>query len=473
MEKHDYPNGSEVSFAHSGDYGDTIYSLAMVAATPGQHDFTLMPTPGRTTDLMSWEHAAFLAPLIEAQPYIRRVLWSPKAVECSLDGWRDHLSYARNTIHAHGCTKGYPNLTALIEEPWLTVTPKTRARVIFVRTTRTRGDATFWKRAWELWHHEAIFLGLPFEHESFVAEIGPVPHVPIRNFLEAAQIIAGAEIVICNQTSLHAIAVGLGKAIVREAPEAEYLDNCCFLRQNELSIYQGETLTKEVVEALVKKSTKTAFQRQAVPQGWDAPCWIGNHRWHRYNFRDLLTNDTYGFRGPRFASFTKAAFGDVDPKHVVDVGGFIGLASWAMRQLWPAASFTIYEPNKDCQQLLWLNNPQARIMPAAIHSTDSWLSYSNQDDPGCNHCGASGPRLIPAVKLPNDVAIDVLKLDCEGGEWEILPHLAELRQLPRLIFGEYHGEHGPAKLTKYLAANYRLDIQEGSSCIGLFWAVLK
>jgi hypothetical protein len=73
----------------------------------------------------------------------------------------------------------------------------------------------------------------------------------------------------------------------------------------------------------------------------------------------------------------------------------------------------------------------------------------------------------------SDGPIDVIKTDCEGGEWEVLAALHTLENLPKLIFGEYHGACGVERLTDMLGKDYTLDFREDSSEIGLFWALRK
>jgi hypothetical protein len=327
-----YPLGAPPEFAHSGDYGDTIFSLATVKAVGGADQFILSCDPSKTTAPMTEEHARVLEPLLRAQPYIGDVLWSPAPTGSSLDGWRDHLRDYPNSIASHAATKGWGARTSLLEKPWLTV-PSTfkSGRYVFVRTERTRGQDAHWHEIVRLYGKEAVFLGLRHEYEAFIGQFGQVPWHETLDFLDAARVIAGCEVFFGNQTSLHAIAVGLGKPIVREAPDQHRLDNSRFFRQNELSVYRGESVSDSVIRSLVGAPTTTTFQRRAVPAGWEDACWIGDHYWHRYNLRDLLSEDTYGFKN-RLANL------DFTPAHIVDVGGFIGLASWAMQRLWPKNS---------------------------------------------------------------------------------------------------------------------------------------
>jgi len=464
-----YPFRSVPDFSHSGDYGDTIFSLATVKALGGADQFILSCDPRKSQVPMTLAHAEVLAPLIEAQPYIGEVLWSPEQCYSSLDGWRDHLRDQGNLISAHGGTKGVSGDARLLERPWLDApNPVTLAKYVFVRTARARGEDAHWHKLVALYGHDAIFLGLKEEHEAFVTQFGEIGWVPTSNFLEAANIIAGCEVFFGNQTALHAIAVGLGKAIVREAPDEGGLDNTRFFRENELSVYRGETVSEKAVEFLKHASLATAPFRRAVPKGWEDFCWLGDSWDDRYNMHDLLDLDTYGLKA-RLKEL------GLKPRRIVDVGGFIGLASWAMHRLWPDATQTIYEPNSDRHHLIWLNNPNAKIVPAAVHPSERWLPYSKgQHAPGSEHCLGHLRRTVPAVWLDESSGpINILKTDCEGGEWAMLDALHTLAHLPELIFGEYHGPCGGERLEALLGASYTLDCRQDNHELGIFWAVRK
>ena len=62
----------------------------------------------------------------------------------------------------------------------------------------------------------AVFIGLPSEYESFVAECGHVPFYPTANMLEVARILSGAEWLVCNQSAPLAVAEGLKTNVLLE-----------------------------------------------------------------------------------------------------------------------------------------------------------------------------------------------------------------------------------------------------------------
>lgn len=452
-------------FSHSGDFGDTIFSLATVKAAAAQGEpatFYLYPAPGRTTQVMTRERATVIAPLIESQPYIRRVEWRPYAGS-NLDGWRDHLGPGRHRtiLRAHMGTFGL-NDPAAFETPWLTVAPKRVAKYVISRTPRAHGRGFPWRRVVSMIGPESVFLGLPDEYAAFVAEFGHVPFQPTANLLEAAQIVAGADCYIGVQTVVHAIAEGLGKPIVREAPHEAYMDNCQSMRANLVSVYEGEDVPP--LSHVLTGSMMQLPYRRAFSANFQRPFWIGDDGWHRYNFRDIVNGDPY-----RLKELSR----HFNPRTIADVGGFLGLVSGICAELWPNARITTFEPNREMMHVIGLNAPRATLIPAACHPTEKWLGYSrgrHWGDPGSNAALSQASwEKVPARPLADVGQVDLLKLDCEGGEWAILEGL---HCRPTVIVGEWHnvgGVNGPSLLAERLP-DYVLRTHRCDDYTGLFWA---
>ena len=80
-----------------------------------------------------------------------------------------------------------------------------------------------------------IFVGTKAEHEDFVKVTGvAVPYHPVNNFLELANIVAGANLIMANQNFVYSLAMGLGKQTVLETIKIKPLQNneCFFPRTN-------------------------------------------------------------------------------------------------------------------------------------------------------------------------------------------------------------------------------------------------
>lgn len=85
-------------------------------------------------------------------------------------------------------------------------------------------------------------------------------------------------------------------------------------------------------------------------------------------------------------------------------------------------------------------------------------------------------RLTTLPQLMRDYGlehIDLLKMDCEGSEWDILPAAREVLPRIRQICMEFHLERGwtAEKLAQWLRANgYEVWHSEGARWTGLLWA---
>jgi FkbM family methyltransferase len=140
------------------------------------------------------------------------------------------------------------------------------------------------------------------------------------------------------------------------------------------------------------------------------------------------------------------------PLRVLDLGGNIGLfGAWVFGR-WPDAHATSYEPDPANARLLsdtvavnglggrWeqveaaVSTSAGRARFVAGDFADSRLT----DDPGGSAID------VPTVDLFQlDHAVDLLKIDIEGGEWPILtePRMAGLRA--RVVLLEWHGRQSP------------------------------
>lgn len=227
-------------FSHTGAMGDIIYALHAIKAAGGgslyvHHDASIRPA-----HYMTPRHAAALGPLVEAQPYITHFELTedwPTATH-RLDTFRDVGFFDNNLILLHHRALGLESVPKY--EPWLTVPdPKRVAPVVIFRSHRYRnreGEA-IWKQIHEK-YPDKIFLGLPKEHADYEDRFGPVPYYPTKNLLEAAQIISGADLICGNQTSLFAIATGLGKRTVLEVDPS--IPDCCFPMRSSYHIWERD-----------------------------------------------------------------------------------------------------------------------------------------------------------------------------------------------------------------------------------------
>jgi len=136
-------------------------------------------------------------------------------------------------------TFGLPFAPEVLNETWLEADAKKIAAVVINRTFRYRcpnGTGT-WQGLLEQANitQNGVFVGTPDEHEDFVKLTGfSVQYYAVQDFKELADVIAGADLFMGNQSAAYSIAMGLGKSSVLETIKIKPLANneCYFPRSN-------------------------------------------------------------------------------------------------------------------------------------------------------------------------------------------------------------------------------------------------
>jgi len=247
------------TYRHSGTLGDLIYSLSIVKKMdPGEFKIALhniencVSQYGYRPEEVDPAHkgrfttadVGLLQPLLERQSYIKQVsTWSQGDAEpdVDLDRFRGTLfrGFEGNYVQAYHIAFGLPFTTQDYDTPWLDADPKQVASIVVNRTPRYRcpnGDES-WKNIAGSVNLETngIFVGGVTEHADFVNSTGiQIPYHPVRDFLELANIVAGADLVMANQSFVYSIAMGLGKDTILETIKIKPLENneCYFPRSN-------------------------------------------------------------------------------------------------------------------------------------------------------------------------------------------------------------------------------------------------
>lgn len=168
--------------------------------------------------------------------------------------------------------------------------------------------------------------------------------------------------------------------------------------------------------------------------------------------RDVVNDDCYGVR-----SLPEREYG-----LAVDVGAHIGSFSWLWHQRFPACRIVCIEACPENIPVLRANvGGFAEVVHAACYYGDEPLVLLNSVKPNGTATGGSivttagegidradprywlDERPLPRITLEEIIeqygAIDVLKLDCEGSEYNILENATSLDGIS-LILGEYHGK---------------------------------
>lgn len=155
-----------------------------------------------------------------------------------------------------------------------------------------------------------------------------------------------------------------------------------------------------------------------------------------------LERDEYGLRGMTFAD------GDV----MIDIGAHIGLVSIFLAKRWPGLRILAFEPfpdnHRNCADALAVNSVgNVTLLPMGISADGRRLSmranpWNSASATSLDAVGAAGE----IVSLTLDEVFDrwavercrLLKIDCEGMEYEILRGTGVLDRVGRLV-GEFHG----------------------------------
>ncbi len=225
-----------------GDIGDAIAALPILRQLGGGK-LTMAPTPhprGRP-----WKAGALmLLPLFAAQPYVEEVEWQDVAPDAdyNVGYFRTMGLYNpdRTLTESQAAAIGMEDVDL---SPWLTARPSaiSAGRVVFSRSPRYQNPKFPWKPLVQKHGEGALFLGLPSEYTHFKRFGGLVTHYPVADFMEAAEIIQGADGLVANQSCFGWIAMGLGRPLIQESHPTIRdsrlpRDNCVYCHDGKLRL---------------------------------------------------------------------------------------------------------------------------------------------------------------------------------------------------------------------------------------------
>lgn len=134
----------------------------------------------------------------------------------------------------------------------------------------------------------------------------------------------------------------------------------------------------------------------------------------------------------------------IDPRLILDLGANVGYFGVFALERWPSASVTGYEPDPRNAAVharaMELNGFGARweLRRAAAAARAGELRFHATGD-ALSHVGEGGELLVAAEDvLPLVCRADLVKLDVEGGEWEILADPRFAADPPAAIVLEHH-----------------------------------
>ena len=250
------------TYRHSGTLGDLIYSLSIVKKMAVDNNAVFLVALNNIENCvaqygyrpeevdpahkgrLTYQDYEWLKPLLNRQSYIHYSgTWTQGTPEpdVDLDRFRGTLyrTFEGNILQAYHIAFGLPFTMADYDTPWLTAGTIETKPIVISRSMRYRppNGEDGWRSivADADLGNNAVFVGTTAEHADFVKTFGvDVDYKPVKDFLELASIINGAELFVGNQGFAYSLAIGLGKSTVLEINKIVPIqqNECYFPRDN-------------------------------------------------------------------------------------------------------------------------------------------------------------------------------------------------------------------------------------------------
>lgn len=167
---------------------------------------------------------------------------------------------------------------------------------------------------------------------------------------------------------------------------------------------------------------------------------------------------------PFYEQFGLAAYNvslPFDVRAIADLGANVGFAAVVLAARYRGASFVCVEPDAESFALLErnlaLNGVDAVALRAAVGGSPGRLSIAPGDVPASNRVVADSRGDIEGVTVGDVLAraglqaVDVMKLDIEGGEADVLADAASWAPRVRAVVAELHAPFGAADADRMLS----------------------
>jgi hypothetical protein len=253
-----------LSYAMSGDLGDIIYSMRTCHQLNDQNStYYLVDRPFTK----AWNKARLdaLIPLMEAQPYIGRVWYDEpkeKLTHDFIDFRRGALTYSVSLADIHATWVG---VTLNQYTPWLSVKPSSElaGKVVVHKSPRYANHKFPWKALADKYGDRMVAVGVEDELHVLTEALGRnIPLRKTKSYLELAELIAGCELFIGNQSSPCAIALGLGVPVVQETSMRQ--PDCIYPGANAYYAWSSEVV---INGELFGSKIQTYLDRSILPPG--------------------------------------------------------------------------------------------------------------------------------------------------------------------------------------------------------------
>jgi FkbM family methyltransferase len=204
--------------------------------------------------------------------------------------------------------------------------------------------------------------------------------------------------------------------------------------------------------------------------------WRGHDVFYRPGTSDpLVINQVLLRRGAKAEYYLPLA---LEPKVILDIGSNIGTSVLFFHQQFPAAKIYGFEPHPETFRILQANVgsiPSVEVFNYALGATDARISVAFDGidfsglvaKPGSVNPPGAATVVECEVKHAGGVMknlgltrADLIKIDCEGAEYDVLTALPEemLREC-KWIVGEMH-DVSAFKLLTLLAPHFDLDLKK-------------
>lgn len=230
------------TYYHSGNLGDVVYGLNAIRLAGGG-GLTIGRWQNGTSPCsmpITAEQFDKFKPLLAAQPYLKSVAYADKypADIVDLNKFRDdwNNSPLRKETGIHSLCKMHCYTLGVYDkfrdsDMWVNVpNPIHTARIIIHRSARYHANFP-WSEVVKRYGDRLLFVGMPDEHAEFQREFGRVSFWGVKDLLELARLVAGADAFIGNQSFPCAVALGFGQTVWQEAWYGKSAD-CLFEREN-------------------------------------------------------------------------------------------------------------------------------------------------------------------------------------------------------------------------------------------------
>lgn len=265
-----------------GDVGDSVILTGVMAQIHGGPHKLLLKTSSGTKmktmqDVSRWLN--FVKSLFETQDFIEecRSLTPNDHVDWASGGFRGSGLHSRSAslfeaqlshlVHVKGFGR---KITPLLK--WLTVEPslESKSRIICARSGRYRNGSFPWREIVQHYGDLLLFIGLRHEYQDFCGEFGMVEYRQTQTALEIAQLIAGSELFIGNQSSPMAIAEGLKHRTIQETSTDPA--DCIYFRENAQWVDNGDVILpaiggRESIHLRPKGFALTGIMTHTTPPG--------------------------------------------------------------------------------------------------------------------------------------------------------------------------------------------------------------